>query len=72
VTELRNEGYLRARVLSSRVEFNDKRDKATIVLLLEEGRASARHMAECRARTAAIFLLKGPRSGWEARWNGFG
>ncbi|MBX3021948.1 MAG: BamA/TamA family outer membrane protein [Bdellovibrionales bacterium] len=37
VTSLRNEGYLRARVLSSRVEFNDKRDMATIVLLLEEG-----------------------------------
>lgn len=37
VTDLRNQGFLRARVLSSRVEFNDKRDKATVFLMLEEG-----------------------------------
>lgn len=36
-TELRNQGYLRARVLSSRIEYNDKRDQATVILLLEEG-----------------------------------
>lgn len=37
VTELRNQGFLRARVLSSRVEYNDTRDKVTVFLLLEEG-----------------------------------
>lgn len=37
VTELRNQGFLRARALSSRVEYSDKKDKATIFLLLEEG-----------------------------------
>lgn len=36
-TELRNQGYLRARVLSSRVEYNEKQDKATVSVLLEEG-----------------------------------
>lgn len=37
VTDLRNQGFLRARVLSSRVEYNDKKDSATVFLLLEEG-----------------------------------
>jgi len=37
VTELRNQGYLRARALSSRVEYNEKKDAATVFLLLEEG-----------------------------------
>ncbi len=37
VTELRNQGFLRARALSSRVEYSDKKDAATIFLLLEEG-----------------------------------
>lgn len=36
-TDLRNQGYLKARVLSSRIEFNDKRDQVNVVLLLEEG-----------------------------------
>lgn len=36
-TELRNQGFLRARVLSSRVEYTEKKDEATIFLLLEEG-----------------------------------
>ncbi|MGE0525959.1 MAG: POTRA domain-containing protein [Bdellovibrionales bacterium] len=36
-TELRNQGFLRARVLSSRVEYNDARDKVTVIVLLEEG-----------------------------------
>jgi outer membrane protein insertion porin family len=37
ITELRNQGFLKARALSSRVEYNDKKDQATIFLLLEEG-----------------------------------
>lgn len=37
VTELRNQGFLRAKVLSSRVEYNDKKNEATVFLLLEEG-----------------------------------
>ncbi len=37
VTELRNQGFLRARVLSSRVEYSEKKDEATVFLLLEEG-----------------------------------
>lgn len=37
VTDLRNQGFLRARVLSTRTEFNDKRDAVTVNLLLEEG-----------------------------------
>lgn len=37
VTELRNQGYLRAKVLSSRIEFNSERDKVTVQLLIEEG-----------------------------------
>jgi outer membrane protein assembly complex protein YaeT len=37
VTDLRNQGFLRAKVLSTRVEFNEKRDKVTVHLLLEEG-----------------------------------
>lgn len=36
-TELRNQGFLRAKILSSRIEYNEKRDKVTIVVLLEEG-----------------------------------
>lgn len=36
-TELRNQGFLRAKILSSRIEFNDKRDKVTVNLLIEEG-----------------------------------
>lgn len=37
VTELRNQGFLRARALSSRVEYSEKRDTATVFLMLEEG-----------------------------------
>lgn len=37
VTQLRNEGYLRAKVLSSRIEYNDRKDKVTVFVLLEEG-----------------------------------
>jgi len=37
VTELRNQGFLRAKVLSSRIEYNDKRDQVTVTMLLEEG-----------------------------------
>lgn len=37
VTELRNQGYLRAKVLSSRVEYNPERTKVTVQLLIEEG-----------------------------------
>ncbi len=37
VTELRNQGFLRARSLSSRVEYSEKKDSVTIFLLLEEG-----------------------------------
>ena len=37
VTGLRNEGFLHARTQSSRVEYNDDKDQATIYLLLEEG-----------------------------------
>lgn len=37
VAELRNQGFLRARVLSSRVEYNEKKNLATVFLLLEEG-----------------------------------
>lgn len=36
-TELRNQGFLRARILSNRVEYNDKRNEVTVYLLLEEG-----------------------------------
>jgi outer membrane protein assembly complex protein YaeT len=36
-TELRNQGFLRAKVLSSRVEYSEKKDEATVFLLLEEG-----------------------------------
>ncbi len=36
-TELRNQGFLRARVLSSRVEYSEKKNEATAVVLLEEG-----------------------------------
>lgn len=37
VTELRNQGYLHARTLSSRVEYSEKKDFATVFLLVEEG-----------------------------------
>ncbi len=37
VTELRNQGFLRARVLSSRIEYSDNKDKVSVILLLEEG-----------------------------------
>ncbi len=37
VTELRNQGYLRAKVLSSRIEYNTERTKVTVQLLIEEG-----------------------------------
>ena len=37
VTELRNQGFLRARTLSSRVEYNDAKDKVMVYLMLEEG-----------------------------------
>jgi outer membrane protein insertion porin family len=37
VTDLRNQGFLRARALSSRVEYSEKKDAATIYLLIEEG-----------------------------------
>ena len=37
VTDLRNQGFLHAKVLSSRIEYNDKKDQVTVVLLLEEG-----------------------------------
>lgn len=36
-TELRNQGFLRARVLSSRIEYTEKKDEVTVFLLLEEG-----------------------------------
>jgi outer membrane protein assembly complex protein YaeT len=36
-TELHNQGFLHARILSSRVEFNTKRDRVTVFLILEEG-----------------------------------
>ncbi len=35
--ELRNEGYLHARILSSRIEYNTDKDRATIFIVLEEG-----------------------------------
>src|SRR5262249_12889716 len=35
--ELRNQGFLRAKIMSSRVEFSDNHDFATVYLLLEEG-----------------------------------
>lgn len=37
ITELRNQGYLRARVLSSRVEYNEAKTKVTVFLTLDEG-----------------------------------
>ncbi|HMN69469.1 MAG TPA: POTRA domain-containing protein, partial [Bdellovibrionales bacterium] len=37
VTELRNQGFLRARTLSSRVEYGEKKSEVTVHLLLEEG-----------------------------------
>lgn len=37
VTELRNQGYLRAKILSSRTEYSDNRTQATIYLMLDEG-----------------------------------
>ncbi len=37
VTELRNQGYLRAKVLSSRIEYSPERTKVTVQLLIEEG-----------------------------------
>lgn len=37
VTELRNQGFLRARTLSSRVEYSEKKDEVTIFLLIDEG-----------------------------------
>jgi outer membrane protein assembly complex protein YaeT len=37
VTDLRNQGFLRARALSSRIEFSPARDQVTVHLLLEEG-----------------------------------
>lgn len=37
VTELRNQGYLRAKVLSSRIEYNTERTQVTVQLLIEEG-----------------------------------
>ena len=36
-TALRNQGYLRAKIQASRTEFNPKRDRVTLHLLLEEG-----------------------------------
>ena len=36
-TELRNQGFLRAKVLSSRLEYNNEKNKVTVVVLLEEG-----------------------------------
>lgn len=36
-TELRNQGYLRARILSSRLEFSPQRDRVTVFIVLEEG-----------------------------------
>jgi len=36
-TELKNQGFLRARVLSSRTEYNEKHNEVMIYLLLEEG-----------------------------------
>jgi outer membrane protein assembly complex protein YaeT len=36
-TELRNQGFLRARILSSRVEYNDKRNEATAYVMIDEG-----------------------------------
>lgn len=37
ITELRNQGFLHARVLSSRVEYSDNKDRVTVYLMLEEG-----------------------------------
>lgn len=37
ITDLHNQGFLRARVLSNRIEFNEAHNKAVVVLLLEEG-----------------------------------
>jgi outer membrane protein insertion porin family len=37
VTDLHNQGFLRARVQSSRVEYNDKKDHVTVYLMLDEG-----------------------------------
>lgn len=37
VTELRNQGFLRARVQSSRVEYNNRKDQVVIHLLMDEG-----------------------------------
>lgn len=36
-TELRNQGYLRARVQSSRIEYSQKKDQAVIYVLMDEG-----------------------------------
>ena len=37
ITELRNQGYLRAKQLSSRIEFNESRTSVTVYLMLDEG-----------------------------------
>lgn len=37
VTELRNQGYLRARVQSSRIEYDFKKQNAVIIALVDEG-----------------------------------
>lgn len=36
-TELRNQGFLRAKILSSRIEYTEARDKVTLYLVVEEG-----------------------------------
>lgn len=36
-THLNNQGYLKAKVQSSRVEYNDKKDKCRITVILDEG-----------------------------------
>lgn len=37
VTELRNQGFLRANVLSSRIEYNEKKDMVVVYVNLDEG-----------------------------------
>lgn len=37
ITELRNQGFLHARMLSNRVEYSEKKDRATVYLMLDEG-----------------------------------
>lgn len=37
ITSLNNEGYLKAKIQSTRIDYSDKKNKATIIIVLDEG-----------------------------------